>query len=172
MLPTVVSVAARKNLEVLEQVENDPNPTADDVRVGLLVCQLVSSIFERNWQQIDSSMNHGIEGRKLAFALKEFRDALALGITLFKNMSNKVQNAPISEPEKKDGIRLLEQSAAHFQKVFDASAMLLRDLELPPAKVDPASLPPGRKEKHVKGFIGSTELFSRMRFGEQIGRMA
>ena len=171
-MQTVVSTAKRESKALKEELEQDANPSPDSVREQLFKCEFIDFIFNRQWQRVDGFMNRGIEGKKLIFFIKEFRDALSLGIQAFDKVSKRIGEVRITEEEKKEAILNLEQWATRSRKMVDQLSKLLLTLETSPPEVDIASLRAAGTEKQVKGFISSREFFSRLHSAEEKKRMA
>ena len=171
-MQTVVSTAKRESEALKEELEQDANPSPDSVREQLFKCEFIDFIFSRQWQRVDGFMNRGIEGKKLIFFIKEFRDALDLGIQAFDKVSNRIGEVRITDEEKKEAVLNLERWATRSRKMAEELSKLLLTLETPATEVDTASLRAGGTEKQAKGFVSSREFFSRLPSGEEKKRMA
>src|SRR6267378_2086244 len=79
MSQTLASDMIRKSLDVfLETVERSHDFPADEVRELLDSCEIPALVLEGLWELTQGFLDRGMEGKRLAFLLKEFVDVFKL----------------------------------------------------------------------------------------------
>jgi hypothetical protein len=163
MPQTLASDMARKSLDVLlDRVERQHAFSAQEARELLNGCVIQVTVLDRLWEQIQRSLDRGIEGKQLRYLVEELVDALDRGTKAFRASSEKVKAADLPSPENAEGMSMLESAVQRAVDRRGALSGLLGRLETPPREFDPRALPPGRENPAATGYIGLDELTGRL----------
>ncbi len=168
MTQTLASDMARKSLTVfLERAEGQSVFSAEEAKEFLSGCEITNVILEKNWLLIQALIDRGVEGRKFAFLAKEGVDVLELAIKGLDVARAKISAADLATEEKTAGISTLEAAGRRAVAMRDELLKLLRWVETPPRPIDIASLPTGRDDPNVPGYIDMDEFLAEFVSGNK-----
>jgi hypothetical protein len=166
MTQTLASDMVQRGLTVLlERTRQQREFSADEARQLIDSCEIGFILVERIWNLAQGFLDRGMEGRKLAFLLKESLDIFALSVEAFEAARSKVEASGLAEEEKNAGSAGLEKWSRRAEKMRDELSSLLRWLETLPPAVNPSSLPGGRENREAAGYVDLDDLTARLLSG-------
>jgi hypothetical protein len=170
MAPTLVAQIVRSSLRPLRDAlrRQEHRFTKEEVQEFLDACSVAAFLIEKLREANDKLLDQGTEGAKLAFFLRESRDAVDEGLWMFTRVREiAVQEVPPFKG-KDEGLTLLESFSQRAREVQQELAALLRWLDTPPPRVDPASLAGGGDSPTAEGYESIEDILARLRTGGEV----
>ena len=142
MTETLVPEMVRSGFEPLRHALRPDRPqyTPDEARAIVDACVLQADILDLLQRKHDAALDRGMEGRAMAARVR-----LALGtvqdvLQAFADGRKAVADQTPPFEDRAEQLRLLEEARRRVERVRDEQQTILRWLDAPPPKVDPASL--------------------------------
>lgn len=149
---------ARGSLAVLLARIEEPDYSADDARELRAGCEIAVRMLEGIWQSIKASVDHGVEATKVTFLLKEMEDVVEAALKAFEVAGGRVKAASLTDQERAEGVAALEEMSQRTAAIRAELVPLLRWLQRPWPKIDPATLPNPGCRPDAPGYIGFDEF--------------
>jgi hypothetical protein len=159
MAQALASDIARRSLgALLERVEGQQRFSPDEARELMAGCEVTAGVQEVLGHLVQGFLARGMEGRKLAFLLKEFVDILEIARKAYAVARERVEAAELPPEECAAAVALLGRAGQRAATMGGEWSGLVRRLETPPRPIDPGTLPADRGEQQAKGYRSLDEL--------------
>lgn len=157
MAATLISQIVWSGMRPLrEALSGEQSRTPREMMLETLAgCSLVASSLDEMQVQVDKALSNGGEGQKIALTIKECQNAVEEGLGLFAKARQTVTEARSPFPEAGEWLSTLNGLTSRAEGVRDRFASLLRWLEVPPPRVDPASVAKGGDSPTAEGYVDS-----------------
>jgi hypothetical protein len=162
MSTTLTSRMARENLDaVIAEVEGHARLSVETARDLMSAVAIPLFALEKNWEAIQTLLNHGADGRQLTFVLKEFADVVQVGIKAFSALQTKLSEVQLP-PEDKQHVTRVENALTRARETNAQLLPMIQWLESNRVAIDPATLPRGGNSQTAEGYVGIDEFKSRL----------